>query len=192
MAEQQVAMIAADLARARTSALEEPTARAEVALLENRLAQEETRLRMAADRAGRLLVTAPRAGTVILDDPAAWSGRPVQLGERILRVADPQQTKLLVKVPVTDVVALDEHEPVTVILASDPAQPLRAHVNYASNHAEVGANQQTFFRVEAEWITDQAPSLGQRGSAVLNGPEVSLGYWLLRRPLAAVRTTLGV
>ena len=34
--------------------------------------------------------------------------------------------------------------------------------------------------------------MGLKGTAILYGDEVPLGYWLIRRPLAAVRRFIGI
>lgn len=192
MAEQQVAMIAADLERARATAFDDPTTRAEVALLSARLAQEEARLEIARDRAARLEVTAPVGGTLVFDDPTAWQGRPVQLGERILTIADPQRSKLLIRLPVADRLAFDARAPVTVLFDADPAKQVSAELGFVANHAETATDGRSFFRAEGHWADNVRGQLGERGSAVLYGDEVSLGYWLLRRPLGTVRRFLGI
>jgi multidrug resistance efflux pump len=192
MAEQQVAMIAADLERARAAAFDDPATRAEVALLTARLAQEEARLEIARDRAARLEVTAPVGGTLVFDDPSAWQGRPVQLGERILTIADPERSKLLIRLPVADRLAFDTASPVTVLFDADPAKRVTAELRFVANHAETATDGRSFFRAEGQWAGDVRGQLGERGSAVLYGDEVSLGYWLLRRPLGTVRRFLGI
>ncbi|MEW6199886.1 MAG: HlyD family efflux transporter periplasmic adaptor subunit [Planctomycetota bacterium] len=203
VAQQQVQIIESDLQRARVQAFDRPTARAEIALLENRLEQERTRLRIAEYRAARLEVKAPVAGVVQLDDPHAWRGRPVQVGERLMTIVDPQQSKVRIWLPEHDNVPLDPQRPLTIILDSDPRTARSARLLFLSNHSQVAPDGRARFRAEAEWLApDPNPSereapastlkMGLQGTAILYGEKVPLGYWLLRRPLAAVRRFLGV
>jgi hypothetical protein len=48
------------------------------------------------------------------------------------------------------------------------------------------------YRVRATLLPQDKVRLGLRGSAKINGDWVVLGYFILRRPLGAVRQWLGV
>jgi len=193
VAQQQVQIIESDLQRARVQAFDDPAARAELALLENRLAQEKTRLRITEERAGRLEIRAPLAGTVMMDDPHEWRGRPTQVGERLMLLVDPGRSKLRIYLPVHDNIAFDPSAPVTVILNSDPRSRRTASLRYVSNFSQADRSGRPGFCAEADWLTAEPDlKLGLQGSAVLYGPRVPLGYWLIRRPLAAVRSFLGI
>ncbi len=193
VARQQVQIIESDLERARVQAFDNDDARAQIALLENRLQQERVRLRLAQLRVDQLEVRAPVPGTLMLDDPHEWAGRPVQVGERLMLIVDPAQTKLRIWLPEDDNVAFDPHRPVRVILASDPRQSRSARLRFVSSHSETTADGHAAFRAEAEWTAAQPDlRMGLQGTAVLHGEDVSLGYWLLRRPLAALRRFVGV
>jgi biotin carboxyl carrier protein len=193
VAEEQVQIIASDLQRARVQGFDEPAARAEVALLENRLEQEQTRLRIARHRADQLEIRAPVAGTLMLDDPHQWRGRPVQVGERIMLIVDTQRTRVRIRLPQTDNIDFDQDRPLKVILDSDPRGRRNATLRFVASHSQHGPDGAPYFRAEADWIEPQADlRIGLQGTAVLYGDDVSLGYWLLRRPLAAVRKLCGI
>lgn len=193
IARQQVQVIESDLQRARVQALDEPINRAEVALLENRLQQERTRLRLAQYRVDRLEIRAPESGVVALDDPESWRGRPVQVGQQIMQIVNPDQTKLRIWLPERDNIPFDANRPLTVVLDATPQHTHAARLRFLSNHSEIRSDGTACFRAEAEWPhTPAAAKLGLRGAAVLYGEDVSLGFWLLRRPLATLRTWLGV
>lgn len=193
VAEQQVQIVESDLQRARVQALSSPAARAEIALLENRLEQEKTRLRISQHRAAQLEVRAPVAGTVLVDDPHEWRGRPVQVGQRLMLLVDPRRTMLRIELPEHDNIDFDMARVVTVVLDADPRTIYTAKLQYVAIHSQNGRDGRPCFRAEAEWEHNAvAPRVGLQGSAVLYGQRVSLGYWLLRRPLAAVRHWAGV
>lgn len=193
VARQQVQIIKSDLQRARVQAFEDPAARAEIALLENRLAQEEIRLHMAQQRVDRLEVRAPVGGTLMFADPHEWRGRPVQVGERLMLIVDPAHTKLRIWLPEHDNIQFDPSRSLTVVLGSDPSGSRKAALRFLANHSQVNSDGLTCFRAEADWV-DPAPDvkMGLKGTAILYGDEVPLGYWLVRRPLAAVRRLAGI
>jgi multidrug resistance efflux pump len=193
VARQQVEIVASDLQRARVQAFDQAAARAEIALLENRLAQERARLRLAEERAARLEVRAPEAGIAMLADPHAWRGRPVQVGERLLLLVDPQRTRVQIWLPDSDNIAFDTRHDVQIVLAAAPGERARAALRFVANETQVNAAGVSAFRAEAEWqAAVPAAKPGLQGTAVLYGADVPLGYWLFRRPLAAVRRFAGI
>ncbi|UCE59907.1 MAG: HlyD family efflux transporter periplasmic adaptor subunit [Phycisphaerales bacterium] len=193
VAKEQVRIIESELQRSRVQAFDDPTARSAIALLENRLEQEKIRLRVAAYRVDKLEVVAPAAGTPMLDDPHEWRGRPVQIGQRLMMIADPRRTKLRIWLPVSDNIEFNKERPISVVLASDPRTSRSAQLRYVANHSESNKGGTPSFRAQAEWLDRQLDlKLGLQGTAVLYGEKASLGYWLLRRPLSAVRGYLGV
>ena|GEM_PF-899653 len=193
VARQQVQIVESDLQRARVQAFDKAAARAEIALLENRLEQEKTRLRIAEYRAERLEIRAPIAGTLMFSDPNEWRGRPVQVGERLMLLVDPQRTKVRIWLPQHDNIRFDSERPLRVILHSEPGQARAARLCFLANHSQTGPDGQARFRAEAEWLEPaRGAKLGLQGSAILYGEDVPLGYWLLRRPLASARRFLGI
>lgn len=192
VAEQQVQIIESDLQRARVQAFDDLSARSEIALLENRLEQEKVRLRIARHRVDQLEVRAPVRGTLMFDDPHEWRGRPVQVGQRLMMIVDPKQTKLRIWLPEHDNIKFDHDKPLTVILDSDPRSSRSATLRFLANHSQLNSDGIPCFRAEADWIEPEPNmKMGLQGTAVLYGDPVPLGYWLLRRPLAAVRDFSG-
>ncbi|MCH7840848.1 MAG: HlyD family efflux transporter periplasmic adaptor subunit, partial [Planctomycetes bacterium] len=193
VARQQVEIIKSDLQRSRVQAFDSPAERSRIKLLENRLEQEKTRLGIAQYRVDKLEVRAPVRGTLMFADPHEWRGRPVQVGERLMMIVDPERTKLRIWLPGHDNINFDRDKPLTVILDSDPSSSRTARLSFVANHSQMNPDGVTCFRAEAEWI--QGPSnikMGLQGTAILFGERVSLGYWLLRRPLAALRRFIGI
>lgn len=193
IARQQVQIIESDLQRTRVEAFDSPAARATIALLENRLAQERIRLQLAEYRVSRLEIRAPLAGTVMLDDPHEWRGRPVQVGQRLMMIVDPAQTKLRLWLPDSDNIDFEPDRPVKVVLDSDAGSSRPARLSFVASHAQLDNKGTPAFRAEADWLDPEAlVKPGLQGTAVLYGQKVSLGYWLLRRPWAALRRYVGL
>jgi hypothetical protein len=80
----------------------------------------------------------------------------------------------------------------TVILDSDPSTSRSAKLRFLAPHSQVDKSGEPCFKAEAEWVNPgRNLKMGLQGTAVMYGQRVSLGYWLLRRPLAALRRHLG-
>lgn len=193
VARRQVEVVRAGLESASAQALKDRAARAEMQLLKNRLAQEEVRLEAAEYRAGRLRVAAPEAGTVVLDDPAAWRGKPVHTGTEVLRLVRPADSRVRIWLPQEDRIAFRPDIPVLVLLHADSGRSRRAGLEYVAGQARQGPDGIYGFMAEALWLDGSGDAaLGLKGTAVVYGDEAPLWYWLLRKPVAAVRRFLGV
>ncbi len=193
VATKQVELARSNLERIMALALVDLNARAEARLLNNRLAQDEVRLESALRRAGHAVVAAPGAGTVIMGDPAELAGRPVRVGDAILRIADQADNRLRIWLPQDDRIEFSDAHDVKVFLNADAGRSRRARLDYVAAHAQQGQDGIYGFMAEARWLGGMdGITLGLRGTAVLYGEDVPLGYWLVRKPLAAVRRFLGV
>lgn len=189
----QVEVVEAELASARARGFADSRYRGETALLEARLEQELARLEALEVRFSRRVVTAPTAGMVQLDDARAWRGRPVSTGQAILWLVDPDDTRLTIWLPQDDRIDIDPKMPVKVHLYAMGGQSREATLTYVSSFAQPTPDGGYAFPAEAVWSDKgKSPPLGLRGSASLYGEEVSLGYWLFRRPMAWVRRWAGI
>lgn len=189
----QVEVVEAELASARARGFSESRYRGETALLEARLEQESARLEALEVRFSRRVVTAPADGMVQLDDARAWRGKPVSTGQAILWLVDPEDTRVTIWLPQDDRIDFDLKRPVKVHLHALGGEPRNAILTYVSSFAQPTPDGGYAFPAEATWTGDERPPpLGLRGSASIYGEETSLGYWLLRRPMAWFRQWLGI
>lgn len=140
------------------------------------------------------VIRARQSGVALFGDPRDWIGRPVAVGEAIMRVADPNRVEFQIKVPVADAVNLQEGARVKVFLDAAPLEPIEAHILRAAYKAEADAAGVAAFTVTARFADPNArpERLGLRGTARVYGEPVSLFYYLLRRPITAVRQWTGV
>ncbi len=189
----QVEVARAELASARARGFADARYRGETALLEARLEQELARLEALEVRFSQRLVAAPEAGMVQLDDARAWRGRPVATGQAILWLVNPADSRVKVMLPQDDRIDFDASRPISVHLHALGSETRTARLTYVSSFAQTGPEGVAYFPAEAEWENGGAPPpLGLRGTASIYGRDVSLGYWLFRRPLSWARRWLGV
>ena len=163
------------------------------------VAQAELQLRHAErDYARQLLerslIKAKRDGVAFFTDPKELIGRPVVVGERLMELADPQRLEFRIDLPVADSIVLKDGARVKVFLDSDPLKPVEARLLRSDFQARLRDNQQLAFRLVAERAaTDTRPlRLGVRGTAQIYGDQVSLGFYLFRRPISAARQWFGL
>lgn len=144
------------------------------------------------ERLQQVEVKAPRTGLVLFGDRSEWIGKPVVVGERIMEVANPTEYELKIDLPVEDAIVLQEGAEVAVFLNAHPLQAIPAVVKHASYHASLLPTNLLAYRVEAEFTEPpQDIRIGWQGTAKVYGEQVSLFFYLFRRPVSVFRQAIG-
>ena len=167
--------------------------KAQLAIVAGRIEEHRAEVDYLAGLLARIHVTAPRAGVVVFDDPSAWLGRPVAVGEKVMEVAGERDTEIEAWLAVGDAIRLAPGAPVTLFLNIDPLAPVRAALRYAAYEAVERPDGAMAYRLRAVLLPGaEHPRIGLKGTARIDGQRVPLVYWLLRKPLSAARQWLGV
>jgi HlyD family secretion protein len=193
VAEREVQVADAKVRKILLLAVNDIRGRHELAIARAELTVKKAERDYARDLSGRADIKAPAGGLAMFGDKRDMIGKPVSVGEKIMEIADPARVELRVDVPVGDAIILKSGARVKVFLDSAPLSPLEATVvraDYQSRNHDGGV---LAFRVTAA-LTDTAapvPRLGIRGTAQLYGEQVSLAFYVLRRPIASLRQWIG-
>ena len=110
-----------------------------------------------------------------------------------MTLADPSLVSVTIHLSPDDAVQLEVGAEVTVILNIDPLSPLKARITQTSYEATLMPDNTLAYSVRAELVPGSAvPRIGLKGSAKVYAEEVSLGYYLFRKPILFLRKTFGV
>ncbi|MFM2058949.1 MAG: hypothetical protein RLY71_3334 [Pseudomonadota bacterium] len=166
-------------------------AKAQLPVAQGKLAERQTEVRYLEQQMQRTTLVAPHAGVVLIDDAGSWAGRTVQAGEALLRLAEPQDQELEAWLAVGDAIDLPARSAMNLYLASRPASPVGAALRLYAFEAEHRPDGTLAYRLRGQLQGPASERLGARGTVRITGPQVPLIYWMLRRPLAALRETTG-
>jgi hypothetical protein len=164
----------------------------EVAIAKAELDVAKAELAYAEDRLARARVVAERPGLLVYAAKSDWLGRPVKTGERILEIGDPSKTELRIELPVSDALSLKEGGRVALFLDGDPLQAIQATITRTSYRPVLNGESQLVYRVYAAFSDGTLRRIGLRGIARVSTEDVALGFYLFRRPVAALRQRLGL
>lgn len=193
VARQALAVAEAEYRQAAQSAVFDDKSRSQLAVLKGRADQRRADATYAQSLLDRIHVTASRSGIALFDDPNDWIGRPVNIGERLMEIADPNQAELEIWLPVADAITLKTGAEVDFFLNVAPDAPLHATLRQASYAATLSPSGLLGYRLKARFADGtKIPRIGLRGTAKVYGEQVTLFYYLMRRPLAAARQFLGL
>nr|WP_218171622.1 HlyD family efflux transporter periplasmic adaptor subunit [Pseudomonas gingeri] len=161
-------------------------------LLAARVEQKRAERDYAAELLKRSEVRAERDGIAVFADAERWTGKPVQTGERLMEIADPSQAELRIELAVGDAIALEPDAEVALFLDSDPLQRHSARLERVAYEAQSTAAGQLAYRLDAGFTDSPPPRIGLRGTAKIFGQRAPLALYLLRRPLAGLRQSVGL
>jgi len=191
VAQQALGTAEAEYRQTLQQALGDARSKAQLALLTGKIEERRAEATFAQAQFSRASVLAPQSGLVLFDDPSEWIGRPVTVGERIMRIADPGDVEIEAWVPVADAIPLAAGASVTLYLNASPLAPVAARIRYLAHDAVQRPDGTYAYRLRATLLEKTDHRIGLKGNAKLQGRRVPLIYWVLRRPIATLRARLG-
>ncbi|MGE0803000.1 MAG: efflux RND transporter periplasmic adaptor subunit [Lautropia sp.] len=196
VAQKQLQVARAEALAAAQKAFASDASRAELAALNGRVAERQAELGWLDEQLQRIEVRAPAAGVVVFGDVNDWIGKPLVTGERVALLADPRDAGVLIWLPVADALNIEPGAEVRLFLQTAPLTPLPARLSQTSYQSLLSPDGVASYRLRARFdaldpaLAAQA-RIGLRGTAKIFGERAPLGYYLLRRPLAALRELSG-
>lgn len=182
----------ADLQRAINKSFTDDASKGELNLLDARVREKVAEVAFLSELLDRYSISAPQGGLAIFADAEEWRGRPLLPGERIMVIADPSLVEVTVYVPPEDAVQLEIGAEVSVFLNVDPLSPLRAKIVQTSYETITMPDSSLAYVVKAQLAPGPMPRIGLRGTAKVFAEEVSLGYFLMRKPILFLRKSFGI
>jgi multidrug efflux pump subunit AcrA (membrane-fusion protein) len=192
VAQQALATANAEYRQIAQQSLVDLRARPQLAALTGRIEERAAEVTFLREQLLRSRVLAPQAGVALFDDPTQWIGKPVVVGERILRIAAPDDVEVEAWLPVGDAIRLAPGTPVRLFLNARPLEPVPATLRFMAHEAVQRPDGSHAYRLRATLSAPDGQRVGLKGTARLEGERVPLAYWVMRRPIATARTWLGL
>jgi Biotin-lipoyl like/HlyD family secretion protein len=178
---------------AEQRAFDDMRGKAALAATIGRVHEKEAELASIKALMARIEIRAEKDGVAIFADASDWIGRPVQTGERVLQLADPKDAGLLIWLPVKDALNIEPGAPVKLFLHTAPLDPIDARIQQTSYQAVLSPDNVASYRLKGVFNDTRAlPRIGLRGTARISGQWSILGYYVFRRPVAAIREWAGI
>ncbi len=154
------------------------------------LEREKAQVDWASDLLARSRVVASSAGVAVFSDENDWIGRPVNVGQRVMTLANPEQTRLRLLLPVDDAIAIEQGAAVVFYPNAAPLSSFDAEITQTSYEAQPVGDQLLAYPLIADFDQGNA-RLGMRGTAKIYGDRAPIIYLIVRKPLAWARQMLG-
>lgn len=183
----------ADALVAEQRAFDDVRGKSGVAASIGRVREKEAELASIKALMARIEIRAEKDGVAVFSDANDWIGRPVQTGERVLQIADPKDAGVLIWLPVKDALNLEPGAEIKLFLHTQPLSPIQASLRQTSYQATMSPDNIASYRLKGSFgDSKELPRIGLRGTARISGEWSLLGYYLFRRPIAAVREWVGL
>ena len=193
VSEQEMLVAKARLDQARQAAFNDDKSRHDIAIAQAEFEMKRAERNFASELLARSKVTADRAGVLVYADKDRWIGRPVKTGERIMQIVDPTAVAGRIELPIADAIVMEKGSRVRLFLDSNPLSAVPGRLASEGYMAEPNAVQQLVYTIHVDLDPEAgAQRIGARGTAQIQGHLVPLIFYLLRRPITAVRQSLGL
>lgn len=191
VAQQALTSAEAQYRQSAQLAVSETKYKGQLALLMGKVEERRAEADYLQGQLERAHVVSPQDGVALFDDPSEWIGKPVATGERIMRVAAPDDVEIEAWLSIGDAIPLPVGAPVSLYLNASPLHSVAARLRYATHDAVQRPDGSYAYRVRASLDGKTEHRVGLKGTAKLSGNWVPLAYWILRRPVAAIRQMIG-
>ena len=191
-AKEELSVAKAKLIRAHQTGFNQIEKRSEIRVLQAQVKAEELKVSYNTYLLKKATILSPTAGTAIIDEPEDWTGKPVQVGEKIMEIAKPNEVEVKIYLPISDALSFPKDAKVKLFLTSNPLNTINAKVLYTSFEAEKSPKDILAYTVTAKMLPKQTlPRIGSQGTAKLYKEKTSLFFYIFRRPFTYLRQTFG-
>lgn len=192
VAEKALAIAKADALVAEQRAFDDAKSKGDLASAVGRVREKQAELAAIQAVMSRVEVKAERDGIAVFADENDWIGKPVQTGERVMFIANPKDAGLLMWLPVNDAINLELGAPMRIFLNTQPLQPISAKLIETSYQASLSPQNVMAYRIKGAFLDGSSqPRIGLYGTARISGKWTTLGYYVFRRPISALRAWTG-
>jgi multidrug resistance efflux pump len=108
----------------------------------------------------RSQVLAPSDGIALFDESSEWAGRPVTTGERVMRLAAPDDKEIEAWVAIGDAIPLPPGARVQLYLSASPTESLSGRLRYISHEAQRRPDGSSAYRLRATLDAATAQRIG--------------------------------
>jgi hypothetical protein len=192
VAKESLAVARADALAAQQKSFDSLQSKSELGTLRGRVLEKEAELAFLDENLSRIDITAAHDGVVVFGNQNDWIGKPVVTGERIAQLAQPDDLGVLMWLPVGDAINLEQGAGMRVYLQVSPLSALSAELVQTSYQATLSPDGIASYRIRGKLAPGSDARIGLRGVAKVYGGWRPLSYWIMRRPLGALRQWLGV
>lgn len=182
------------LSKAGLESLRDADKKADLQVLKSEIAEKRIELNYAQEQLGRTQIKAPTSGVAIFADANSLEGKPMHTGEKIMMVANPKESELLIKVPIDTLLPMTKDSHTSFYLNVAPLKGHSADIISIGYQASPDTDGLLTYKIRANIkdANEEDLRIGWKGTAKIKSSWSILGYAVLRKPLIALRNLTGL
>ena len=188
--EQNLAVAIARRENLSRQALTRPNGRRELAIAEAEQKLAEIELKWAQQRLDRVELRANRQGVVSLINATDLQGSPVQQGQKLFEIIDPEQSELTADVPVEDAILMYQAQRIEIFLNDDPLASIDGEISDIPHQPMTNSRGGFSYPLTVSLPKNTGVRIGAEGQVHIEGPKDRLINVILRRPMMFIRKTV--
>ena len=193
LAKQTLQVVEKELLRTRQSSFSDNTEKSKLAELQSQVLLKKAEMNYANEKLEMTKIVSSINGVAIVENTLDWQGKPVNVGEKIMTIADPNLVEFLIWLPVKDSIIINNKAKVKIFLDINPINSLKGKVLRASYKPYLSPSEVLSYKLVSSFDENQEiPRLGLRGTAKIYGSRVTLFYYLFRKPITYMRQFIGI
>jgi hypothetical protein len=165
--------------------------KSQISRLETEVKLKEAELAYAKSLLEKTDIYSKAEGIVIVDNPNEWKGKPVITGERILLIANPNEIEIKIMLSVKDALFLEENADVKIFVDNKIFETWNAKITQISYKPQATPENVISYKIIADFDdlkeNENIPKIGLRGTAKIYSQEVTLFFYLFRKPITSLR-----
>lgn len=162
--------------------------------LETQVELKEAELNYAKSQLEKTSIYSKDEGIAIINNPNEWTGKPLVTGERIFLIAKENKIEVKIMLAVSDALFLKDKAHVKIFLDNKVFESWDATVNHISYKPELTPENILSYKIIADFNdlkeNEDIPQIGLRGTAKIYSDNVTLFFYLFRKPLTTLRQWL--
>lgn len=191
LAQKELAIAAAKHRKAIQTGFHDISQRAEINILRSEIDIKQLEMDYTNQVLSDTIIRAPNHGVAIIDNKQELIGKPVATGEKILEIADPASTQIEIWLPLQDAIVFQEGSSIKLFPDNQPFNTINGTVTYVSYTPKHSPHGTLAFRILADVDSSKHAQIGTQGSSKIMGSATTLFQYLLRKPIATLRQTVG-
>ena len=194
IAQKRVDSILAELHTMQQAGFYDIDKKSQIKKLETEVELKQSELTFAKEQLEKTEIFAKQEGIAIINNPNEWQGKPVITGERIFLIAQKDKIEIKIMLAVKDALFLKENSDVKIFIDNKLFETWDAKVSHISYQPELTPENILSYKIIADFNdlkqNEEIPKIGLRGTAKIYSDDVSLFFYLFRKPITTLRQWL--
>jgi multidrug resistance efflux pump len=139
------------------------------------------------------IIYAKKSGEIIIDNPLQLIGKNISVGQKLFSIANSENIEIEIMLPVSDAIFIKKGYEAKIFLDNNPIKSYNATIENISYKPQIDETNTLAYKITANFddTLDEIPNIGLKGTAKIYSQEVTLFFYLFRKPITKTRQIIG-